>query len=75
MATYEENSSAEMLELLKAVPEWEAANVQIAEAKAFVETTFEVWKCTRKLDISFKNSLQKAIFIFFQNFSLFQIYA
>ena len=37
MATYEEKSSAEMLELLKQAPEWEAANVQIAEAKAFIE--------------------------------------
>merc|ERR1712166_724981 len=38
MATYEEQSSAEMLALLKETPEWEAANVQIAEANAFVDT-------------------------------------
>jgi hypothetical protein len=38
MATYEEQASAEMLANLKETPEWEAANVQIAEAKAFVDT-------------------------------------
>jgi|TARA_B110001450_G_C17344152_1_gene368734 hypothetical protein len=38
MATYEEQPSAEMLENLKATPEWEAANVQITEAKAFLDT-------------------------------------
>ena len=37
MATYEEQPSAEMLAALKETPEWEAANVQITEAKAFCD--------------------------------------
>ena len=37
MATYEEQPNAEMFAALKETPEWEAANVQITEAKAFIE--------------------------------------
>ena len=36
IATYEEKPG-ELLDLLKATPEWEQAHSQIAEAKAFVE--------------------------------------